>query len=437
MGTLLLDFDDPPQASLASCKTSRSTRVSVSEGEESTIDQRTKSPRRLLWRIVGLSLLAVGALVFVFLSTALATAWKPIGKMASGERLVRMQKSPQWKGDKFVDAMPRVEPDLLKVLRKWVEEPHPFRRPKTPPTHVTRRKADFNTPPQSGLRITWLGHSTLIIEIGGKRLLVDPVWGKFVAPLELENAERFMPPPLPFKELPDIDAVLISHDHYDHLDYPTIVRLKERNVPFFVPLGVGAHLEYWGVPPELILEKEWWQEHVLGDLVIACTPARHFSGRSLVDKDKTLWSGWAVISAAHRVYYSGDTALFPGFKEIGRKYGPFDATMMESGAYNQMWADVHLGPEQAVVAHQMLRGGVLIPVHWGMFDLGLHGWTEPMERILVAAEKANVQVVTMLLGSSVEPAFTHPVDRWWPDHPWETAEEAPVTSSGLEGLKLF
>lgn len=396
-----------------------------------------KKKRTKIWRIVGWVLLAIMGLFLVFVATALATAWKPMGKMASGERLTRMQASAQWKGEKFVDVMPRVEPSILKILPKWLEEPHPYRRPQERMTHVRRRKADFQTPPKSGLRITWLGHSTLIVEIEGHRLLIDPVWGKYVAPLELEASARFIPPPLPFSELPDIDAVLISHDHYDHLDYPTILQLKEKKVPFYVPLGIGAHLEYWGVPPELIFEKEWWDESVLGDLVIACTPARHFSGRSLVDKDKTLWAGWAIIGQERRVFYSGDTALFGGFAEIGKRYGPFDATMIESGAYNSLWADVHLGPEQAVAAHRMLGGGLLIPVHWGMFDLGLHGWTEPMERILVAAKKANVQIATMIPGASIEPAFAPAPERWWPDHPWETAAQAPVVSSGLETLQVF
>lgn len=409
----------------------------MSEQQEESASPAPKKKRARAWRLVRWGALLLLSLALIFVATALSIAWKPMGKMASGERLVRMQKSPQWKGDKFVDVMPRVEPAILKILPKWFEAPHPNRRPHGDLTHVQRRQADFQSPPRSGLRITWLGHSTLIVEIEGQRLLIDPVWGKYVAPLELAASARFIPPPLPFSELPDIDAVLISHDHYDHLDYPTILKLKEKKVPFFVPLGLGAHLEYWGVAPELIHEKEWWDESVLGNLVIACTPARHFSGRSLVDKDKTLWAGWAIVGKERRVFYSGDTALFGGFKEIGNRYGPFDATMIESGAYNALWADVHLGPEQAVVAHQMLGGKLLIPVHWGMFDLGLHGWTEPMERILVAAKKSNVPIATMIPGASIEPAFAPQPERWWPDHPWETAEEAPAVSSGLEELKLF
>jgi L-ascorbate metabolism protein UlaG (beta-lactamase superfamily) len=169
----------------------------------------------------------------------------------------------------------------------------------------------------------------------------------------------------------------------------------------------------------------------LGDLKLVCTPARHFSGRSLVDRDKTLWASWVLLGPKHRVYFSGDTALFPGFRRIGERFGPFDLTMIETGAYNAMWADVHLGPEQAVAAHQMLRGKVMLPIHWGMFDLGLHGWTEPIERSLAAAEKNDVTLVTVMPGEQVEPSKPQHVERWWPNRPWETAEEAPIHSSGM------
>lgn len=356
-----------------------------------------------------------------------------MGKMATGERLSRMRNAQQWnaKEEKFRDVLPRVEPDPLKILPAWFKTPHPYRRPKDPLPHEKITRAAFASAPETGLRITWLGHSTLILEIAEKRILIDPVWGEYVAPLELKNAKRFIPPPLPFEELPPIDAVVISHDHYDHLDYPTILKLAKTSVPFYVPLGVGSHLEYWGVPKERIFEHEWWDESKLGKLTIACTPSRHFSGRSLVDRDKTLWASWAFVGPEARVYFSGDTALFPGFAEIGRRYGPFDATMMENGAYNQMWADVHLGPEQAIRAHKLVGGGLLIPIHWSMFDLGLHGWTEPMERILIAAEKENVTVATLMPGESIEPKSPPPPKRWWPDRPFDTAEVAPIVSSHL------
>jgi L-ascorbate metabolism protein UlaG (beta-lactamase superfamily) len=286
------------------------------------------------------------------------------------------------------------------------------------------------------LRVTWLGHSTLIVELDGKRLLLDPVWAERASPLTWAGPKRFFAPPLPLSELPEIDAILISHDHYDHLDTQTVQTLAaSTRAPFVVPLGVGAHLEYWGVEPARIVELDWWQEHELGDLRLVATPARHFSGRSLTfhDADATLWSGWAMLGPTHRAYYSGDTAMFPGFSEIGERLGPFDVTLIESGAYNSMWPDVHLGPEQAVEAHRMVRGKTLIPVHWGLFDLALHGWTEPVERVLAKAQELGVQVATPAPGGSVDMTAQSRHPRWWPELPWVVAAEDPVVSSGLVG----
>ena len=392
----------------------------------------TSVARILLW-----ATLTGFALVSCALAGALAKAWIPLGALPSGARLDRMERSKRFVDGRFVDIMPRREPNMLEILPKWLEGGAPHRRPARPVPYKALSRKDFATPPSSGLRITWLGHSTLIIEISGKRVLVDPVWGDFVAPLAMDSLRRFIPPPLPLTELPRIDLVVISHDHYDHLDYPTIASFAQAEMPFYVPLGVGAHLEYWGISPERIREHQWWGESIFDeDLTLVCTPARHFSGRFLVDKDKTLWSGWALLGRDKRVYYSGDTAMFPELTKIGKRYGPFDATMIETGAYNQLWTDVHLGPEQAVLAHQMVQGDLMIPVHWGMFDLGLHGWTEPIERTLIAAHKSGVRVTTLRPGESVEPSLPITQDRWWPELPFRSAEEDPIVSSGLPA-RLF
>ncbi len=354
-----------------------------------------------------------------------------MGASVTGARLERMKQSPHFVDGRFIDVLPRQEPEFLPTLKAWMFDSSDHSIPDQPIPISRRTRADFDVAPQTGLRVTWLGHSTLIVEIDGVRLLLDPVWGKNPSPFEWMTADRFFDPPLAFSELPKVDAVVISHDHYDHLDYPTIRQLAERRVPFFVPLGIGAHLEHWGIEAERIFELDWWEHgEVLGVSLVA-TPARHFSGRSLTDRDHTLWAGWAMIGPRHRAFYSGDTALFPGFSEIGERLGPFDVTMIESGAYDPLWADVHLGPEQAVLAHQLLRGKVMLPVHWGLFDLSLHGWTEPVERVLVAAEKAGVKVVTPRPGQSIEPEGAPDVERWWPDVPWRTAEEIRVVSSGL------
>lgn len=364
-----------------------------------------------------------------------ASGCTAMGERPSGMWRRRVEVSPQWNGEAFQNTLPNNMPGF-RAFWVWLTESSDHANPEEAPPIVRRNASDFNDLPADGLRITWLGHSTLLVEIDGKRVLIDPVWGERASPFTWVGPQRFHAPPLALADLPPLDAVVISHDHYDHLDYPTILELARRNVPFVVPTGVGAHLAYWGVPKDRIVELNWWQTWASSNeksdvLQLIATPARHFSGRGLLDRDQTLWAGWAIIGPKHRVFYSGDTAMFPEFKEIGEKLGPFDATMIESGAYNQAWADVHLGPEQAVLAHQMVRGKVMLPVHWGTFNLSIHAWIEPMERVLVAAQKAGVTVVTPKPGESVSPHAPAPPQRWWPQVPWKTAEENPVRSSHL------
>lgn len=357
-----------------------------------------------------------------------------MGGQPRGDRLERMQASPRWHEGRFRDVLPREEPRGWSALREWVVDGSAHRVPEAPPPIVTRRAEDFAEAPPSGLRVTWLGHSSSLVEIDGQRVLFDPVFGPRASPLSWAGPKRFHDPPLPTDDLPPLDAVAISHDHYDHLDYPTIVELARRDVPFIVPLGVGAHLEHWGIATDRITELDWWQSHRVGDLQISATPARHFSGRSptMSDRDRTLWAGWALVGSQHRVYFSGDTAMFPGFAEIGQRLGPFDVALIESGAYNALWRDVHIGPEQAVLACEMVNSELLLPVHWATFDLSLHAWTEPIERILVAAERAGLSVVTPRPGASFEPAAPPPIDRWWPELSWQQAQAKPIVSSGLD-----
>jgi L-ascorbate metabolism protein UlaG (beta-lactamase superfamily) len=238
-------------------------------------------------------------------------------------------------------------------------------------------------------------------------------------------------PPIALGDLPAIDAVLISHDHYDHLDEPTLSAMKEWKTTFLVPLGVGAHLEYWGVPAGRIVELDWWESARVGRLEVVCTPARHASGRTGIDKDATLWASYALIGSRNRAWYSGDTGLFPAMKEIGGRLGPFDVTMIEAGQYHKAWPDWHIGPEQAVSAQQMLGGRVLLPVHWGLFSLAVHGWTEPVERVLAAAAQAGVPVIVPRPGQAVEPSAARPLERWWPELRWRTGAQDPIVSTQL------
>jgi L-ascorbate metabolism protein UlaG (beta-lactamase superfamily) len=377
-------------------------------------------------------LVAAACLVIAAGGFLVMDAWTATGKRATGARLATMKASPNWRDGKFVNSLPNVEPKIFKALRKWMSKPD-HTVPDTPLPVVERGASDFDIGPESGLRITWLGHSTFLAEIDGHRLLIDPVWSERPSPFSWMGPRRFHEPPLPLDQLPAIDAVVISHDHFDHLDYRTVKALGGRVPLYIAPLGVGAHLEYWGVPAERVIERDWWGEVTVGDLTLTATPARHFSGRSplMTDRDATLWCGWVIAGRAHRIYYSGDSGMFPGFATIGERLGPFDAVLMEIGAYNQMWRDVHMGPEQAIDARVAVGSGLFIPVHWGTFDLALHAWTEPVERLLVAAEKAGVQVAIPQPGQSIEPSNPPQVVHWWPEIPWQSAEEAPVISSGL------
>ncbi|HEY2408438.1 MAG TPA: MBL fold metallo-hydrolase, partial [Polyangiaceae bacterium] len=270
--------------------------------------------------------------------------------------------------------------------------------------------------------------STILLEIDGHRFLTDPVWSERVGPVTCSGPKRWFPPLIALKDLPPLDAVVLSHDHYDHLDYATIVALKERDVTFVAPLGVGAHLERWGVPASRIVELDWWDSYTFGELTLRALPARHASGRALVDNDAKLWAGYAFLGASHRVYYSGDTGLFPGLRTIGDRLGPFDLTMIEIGQYNKAWPDWHLGPEQAIEANRRVRGSVMLPVHWGLFALASHGWTEPVERALVAAHDAGTVLVTPRPGQSFEPTLERPQERWWPALPWHTRAEDPIVA---------
>ncbi|MEJ1972948.1 MAG: MBL fold metallo-hydrolase [Lacunisphaera sp.] len=315
----------------------------------------------------------------------------------------------------------------------------PHARPAQPLPTVKVDPTLFHRAPASGLRVTWLGHSTTLIEIDGLRVLTDPVWGERASPVDWVGIPRWYEPPLALAGLPEIDAVLISHDHYDHLDHRTIVALKDRLTTFIVPLGVGAHLAFWGVPQHRIIELDWWERVQMGPLEITSTPARHASGRALLDKDLTLWSGYALTGPKHRVYFSGDTGMQDAFAEIATRLGPFDATLIETGEYNANWPDWHIGPEQAVAAHRLVRGSVLIPIHWGLFNLAPHTWTEPVERVLAAAAKAGVTVATPRPGESVEPGLPLATKRWWPELPWSPSgggggEETPIISTAA-GVK--
>jgi len=277
---------------------------------------------------------------------------------------------------------------------------------------------DRRPPAAAGpLAITWLGHATALIEIDGYRVLTDPVWSERCSPSRAIGPRRLHPPPVPMEALPAVDVVVISHDHHDHLDMPSVQALaRTQRARFVTPLGVGAHLRAWGIPGGRIVELDWGAGTRLDGLTLTCNPARHYSGRFL-SRNNTLWASWSLTGPRHRVYFGGDTGYTDAFADIGAQHGPFDATVLPIGAYNKAWPDIHLNPEEAVRAHGDLNratggGGLLVPIHWGTFRLAPHPWAEPADRLVTAAADAGVEVAVPQPGGRAVPGDRAPA-RWW------------------------
>lgn len=376
---------------------------------------------------------AVLAVLVLWLSTYTVT-----GQVPSVQESKHFEASAQWQGSRFGNSLVQQPVDLLKAGPRFLFGGNTHSEPKPDLVFEPTNDKVFDNLPNSGLRVTWLGHSTFLLELDGLRILVDPVWGERASPFTSMGAKRFYPVPLALEDLPKIDAILISHDHYDHLDVSTVDYFKQHNVPWYVPLGVGSHLRFWGVEPDKVNELDWWQVAQLGELELVAIPSRHSSGRSvfLNDTKQTLWSGWVVKGPKHRVVYSGDTAMHPAFAEIGEKLGPFDLSIIEIGAYNALWRDNHLGPEQALRAHQLLQARAMLPVHWAGYDLAVHNWTAPIERLkaAIAQQQLQLRLYTPKPGQPFELGEEAASKTWWPTVPWQTAEQDPIRSSQVDEL---
>ena len=348
-----------------------------------------------------------------------STDWlATLGSGAEGARLARVEGSPNYRDGAFRNSLPTHK---LKPGAFWEMLDDQFlgdevREPQRAIPVVRHGKRDYAQPPASGVRATWIGWASVLIEIEGKRVLTDPVWSERVSPSRWFGPERFHPPPIALGELPAIAAVVISHDHYDHLDMATIRALNAaHDVRFVVPLGIGAHVQGWGIDAQRIIELDWNQSTNVAGLTIVATPDRHYSGRTGLDGDATLWASWVIKGAERRVFFSGDTGYFDGFAKVGAEHGPFDLTLIKIGAYGPTWPEIHMTPEQAVQTHLDLRGKVMLPVHWATFNLAVHDWSEPAERALAAARKRGVALATPRPGEWVEPGATLPTATWWRD----------------------
>ncbi|MHA6247947.1 MBL fold metallo-hydrolase [Pontibacter sp. CAU 1760] len=342
------------------------------------------------------------------------------GAEAEGQRREKMRNSPHYHDGAFQNTVPTSMEisfrDYMKLISKQLFGDD---NNKTPDHTLPVQMVDMEqltVRQDTATVITWLGHSAFLVEIDGKRLLLDPMLGDIASPISFIGPKRFSKLPLAIEDLPELDAILISHDHYDHLDYGSIKALTAKTRHFYVALGVGAHLERWGVPAAKITELDWWEEASFQGLTFAATPARHFSGRGLSDRMHTLWASWVILGKEDKIFFSGDSGYFDGFREIGDKYGPFDITLMESGQYNKLWPNIHMMPEQSVQAHIDLKGKLLLPIHWGSFALAMHPWNEPIERITQEADKRLVSITTPHIG---EPVILHhqtPQQTWWKEY---------------------
>lgn len=376
---------------------------------------RGSRSRRWLRRLALVPLVAGAAL----LVANMAGCFSAFGQNPSGDALERISASPHYDSAKFINPIETDQSfsweDLKTLARRSGEDvdrdpPGPI--PVTPPdVRALEERWDGE-----GVRFTWIGHATALLEFDGFRVLTDPIWSERCSPFSFAGPERLHAPGIALDEVPEVDAVIISHDHYDHLDEPTIRELGRRGVPFHVPLGIGSHLESWGVTN--YQEYDWWEHRALTnaageELQIHATPARHFSGRGPLDRNPTLWASWALVGPRHRVWFGGDTGYFEGFAEIGERLGPFDLTMVPIGAYDELWEAIHLNPEQAIQVHRDVRGRAMLPIHWATFKLAFHPWQEPVRRALHAASEADVRLLVPAPGQVVNSLDEVAGDAWW------------------------
>jgi L-ascorbate metabolism protein UlaG (beta-lactamase superfamily) len=321
----------------------------------------------------------------------------------------------KWSGDKVVNEVDigsnTIPGTTLSILKDFIRG-NPNSKPSQP---ISIFPADLGRSQESGTRVVWFGHSAFLIEIDGKTLLLDPMFGKAPTPFPWFGNQRYSKLlPIDIDQLPPIDAVLLSHDHYDHLDYGSIQKLKHKVGSFYTPRGVGRHLARWGVDRSKIHEFNWWEETEAVGLKLVCTPAIHFSGRYLLDNNSTLWCSWIIASSEHKLFFSGDSGYGPHFKKIGDTYGPFHLTMMECGQYDERWPAIHMLPEQTVQAQLDVQGKVMIPIHWGAFKLAFHDWTDPIERVIQAAKERGVAIATPRIGEVVNVNTSqYPAAIWW------------------------
>ena len=301
---------------------------------------------------------------------------------------------------------------MPKVLKRYFTTDSKLRKPTIAIPVVSIKPEVLHQKPSADLVVYWMGHTSLIVEMSGRRYLLDPVLSDRASMTQKYGPKRMHPAPISIAQLHHIDAVILSHDHYDHMDFHVMKALSKSETKFYVPHGVGAILKKWGCNPENITELNWWDEIKDGANTIIALPARHFSGRGVTHRNETLWASWAIINEKERLYFGGDSGIMPQYKDIGDKFGPFDLTLMPIGAYDELWHDIHTSPKEAIEGQVMLKSKKMLPVHWATFDLALHPWSEPIEDLLEEAHKHGIEVLTPKVGEKI--IYTsHKNEAWW------------------------
>jgi L-ascorbate metabolism protein UlaG (beta-lactamase superfamily) len=360
--------------------------------------------------------LSTAAVFQMMFASCASLAESSTNNQTQTDRMNRLQASPQYKDGEFVnpiDAPVMAEGSTWNYIKKsyFTERLDPEPNGELPVKAVVRN--DWTNMDREKFFFAWLGHSSVLIAMEGKIILVDPVMENRASPFTWVGPKRFHPAPVTAKGLPPIDVVVITHDHYDHLEEPTIKQLDSKTGLFLVPLGIGELIEEWGIAPEKVVELDWWEHHKIGTLNFTATPAIHYARRGVFDGNERLWCSWAVQGPNKRFFISGDSGYFDGFKKIGEELGPFEVTFLKVGSYDDMWKQIHMLPEEAVQQHQDLDGDIMVPLHWATFDLGLHPWYEPIERTLTAARKTDVQVITPIIGEQVNTNQLPKNNSWW------------------------
>ena len=340
-----------------------------------------------------------------------------MGKNPSGERLKRVEQSPNYRDGIFQNLSETLvmaeKGQFFKTFKKFLNKPE-----NTKPPHVIPSvKTDLKNLPDGNPVLVWFGHSSYLLKIDGKYILVDPVFSGYASPFKFKSAKSFDGANVyDVDNMPPIDILLITHDHYDHLDYKTVLKLNGKTKYIITSLGVGSHLEYWGFDMKKVTELDWHESaEVIDGIKFISQPARHFSGRSFV-RAKTLWASFVLKTKDQSIYLGADSGYDKHFKEIGEKYGPFDLALLESGQYNEAWKSIHMMPEETVQASLDVKAKVLMPVHWGKFCLSLHPWNEPIERVVKKAEELNVTLATPMIGEPIIIGEKYPAKKWWREY---------------------